>query len=80
MLPVPVFYEHLQWVRNGLQIFKRTAIWKPEEMDFVTVRSENTSSILTILTSKQGIPSLEETEIPEVPPRNIWERIAGIVF
>ncbi|RDB18585.1 putative proline-specific permease put4 [Hypsizygus marmoreus] len=27
-----------------------------------------------------GIPTLEETEIPEVPPKNIWERIAGILF
>ena len=27
-----------------------------------------------------GIPSLEETEIPEVPPRNIWEKIANAVF
>ncbi|EKM50101.1 uncharacterized protein PHACADRAFT_264640 [Phanerochaete carnosa HHB-10118-sp] len=27
-----------------------------------------------------GIPTLEETEIPEVPPRNIWEKIFNIVF
>jgi len=27
-----------------------------------------------------GIPSMEETEIPEIPPKNIWERIAGILF
>ncbi|KIK04549.1 hypothetical protein K443DRAFT_92828 [Laccaria amethystina LaAM-08-1] len=47
----------------GYKIVKRTKVWKPLEMDFVT-----------------GIPSMEETEIPEIPPKNIWERIAGILF
>ncbi|PFH50305.1 hypothetical protein AMATHDRAFT_4122 [Amanita thiersii Skay4041] len=27
-----------------------------------------------------GIPTVEETEEPEAPPKNIWERIASIVF
>ncbi|KIL65243.1 hypothetical protein M378DRAFT_162180 [Amanita muscaria Koide BX008] len=27
-----------------------------------------------------GIPSIEETEMPEVPPRNVWEKIAEVVF
>ena len=27
-----------------------------------------------------GIPTPEETEVPEVPPRNIWEKIASVVF
>ncbi|KAG5643361.1 hypothetical protein DXG03_001043 [Asterophora parasitica] len=45
------------------KLIKRTRIWKPEEMDFVT-----------------GIPTLEETETPEVPPKNVWERIAGVIF
>ena len=27
-----------------------------------------------------GIPSLEETELPEVPPKNVWDRIFNIVF
>ncbi|KAI0781866.1 general amino acid permease 1 [Abortiporus biennis] len=27
-----------------------------------------------------GIPSLEETEIPEQPPKNIWEKIANVIF
>ncbi|KAG6826863.1 hypothetical protein H0H92_014121 [Tricholoma furcatifolium] len=48
----------------GYKIVKRTKIWKPEEMDFVT----------------QGVPSLEETETPEIPPKNLLERIAGIIF
>lgn len=47
----------------GYKIVKKTKIWKPSEMDFVT-----------------GIPSMEETETPEIPPKNIWERIAGILF
>jgi len=47
----------------GYKIYKRTSIWKPEQMDFVT-----------------GIPSLEETEKPEVPPKNLLERIANFVF
>jgi amino acid transporter len=47
----------------GWKIAKKTRIWKPEEMDFVT-----------------GIPTLEETEIPEVPPKNVFEKIAAIIF
>lgn len=27
-----------------------------------------------------GIPSIEETEVPEEPPKNIWEKIGRIVF
>ena len=27
-----------------------------------------------------GIPTLEETEVPEVPPRNVWEKISSVVF
>jgi amino acid transporter len=27
-----------------------------------------------------GIPTLAETELPLVPPKNVWERIAGILF
>jgi len=27
-----------------------------------------------------GIPTPEETEIPQVPPRNIWEKITSFVF
>ncbi|KAI0792215.1 general amino acid permease 1 [Abortiporus biennis] len=27
-----------------------------------------------------GIPSIEETEVPEQPPRNIWEKIASVIF
>ena len=47
----------------GWKFYKRTKMWKPDEMDFVT-----------------GIPTIEETELPEVPPRNIWEKIADILF
>ncbi|KAG5722987.1 Dicarboxylic amino acid permease [Termitomyces sp. T112] len=58
-LNIPIFLV----LYIGYKIYKRTKIWKPEEMDFDT-----------------GIPTLEETESPETPPRNILERIAGIVF
>ena len=27
-----------------------------------------------------GIPTPEETEVPVVPPRSIWERISSVVF
>ncbi|KIJ65409.1 hypothetical protein HYDPIDRAFT_27419 [Hydnomerulius pinastri MD-312] len=43
--------------------FKKTQIWKPEEMDFVT-----------------GIPTVEETEGPEIPPHGILEKTAAILF
>lgn len=42
---------------------KRTKIWKPAEMDFVT-----------------GIPTLEETEVPEVPPKSLGDRIFNVLF
>lgn len=47
----------------GYKIFKRSKIWKPLEMDFVT-----------------GIPTPEETEEEEIPPRNFGEKIAAILF
>ncbi|KAL5492326.1 hypothetical protein ACEPAI_3773 [Sanghuangporus weigelae] len=47
----------------GWKFFKRTKVWKPHEMDFVT-----------------GIPTVEETEIPEDPPRTILEKIAAVLF
>ncbi|KAF5373282.1 hypothetical protein D9615_007359 [Tricholomella constricta] len=58
-LNIPIFAS----LYIGYKLFKRTHIWKPEDMDFIT-----------------GIPSPEETETPEIPPKNIWERIAGILF
>ncbi|KIP01515.1 hypothetical protein PHLGIDRAFT_131234 [Phlebiopsis gigantea 11061_1 CR5-6] len=56
---IPLFFA--LWA--GWKLAKRTRVWKPLEMDFVT-----------------GIPSLEETELPEVPPKNVWDRIFNIVF
>jgi len=47
----------------GWKIFKRTKIWKPKDMDFVT-----------------GIPSLEDTEKPVIPPITIGEKIASVLF
>ena len=45
------------------KVFKRTQIWKPHEMDFVT-----------------GIPTLEETEVPEVPPTTFLGKVASVLF
>ena len=45
------------------KVVKRSKVWKPHEMDFVT-----------------GIPSMEETETPEVPPKTFWEKVAAILF
>ena len=39
-----------------------------------------TSSRLTISPFLQGIPTVEETELPLIPPKNIWERIAAVLF
>ncbi|KAI0794359.1 general amino acid permease 1 [Fomes fomentarius] len=47
----------------GWKFTKRTQVWKPHEMDFVT-----------------GIPSIEETEQPEVPPTTFLQKVAAIVF
>jgi yeast amino acid transporter len=47
----------------GWKIVKRTKVWKPMEMDFVT-----------------GIPTIEETEKPEEPPKNLGEKIFQILF
>ncbi|KAG5634833.1 hypothetical protein H0H81_000562 [Sphagnurus paluster] len=47
----------------GYKVYKRTKIWQPEEMDFVT-----------------GIPTLEETDAPKIPPKNGWEKFANWLF
>ena len=47
----------------GFKVVKRTKVWKPHEMDFVT-----------------GIPTIEETEVPEVPPVTIPQKIAAVLF
>jgi len=47
----------------GWKVIKRTKIWKPQDMDFVT-----------------GIPSIEETELPEVPPTTFLGKVAAILF
>ena len=47
----------------GWKVAKRTKVWKPHEMDFVT-----------------GIPSVEETEVPEVPPTTLGGKIAAFLF
>ena len=56
---IPLFFA----LYFGWKFFKKTSIWKPSEMDFVT-----------------GIPTVEETELPEEPPRTILEKIAAKVF
>ncbi|KAI0358183.1 general amino acid permease 1 [Trametes cingulata] len=56
---VPLFIAlYVVW-----KILKRTKVWKPHEMDFVT-----------------GIPTVEETEIPEEPPRTFGEKVAAFLF
>ncbi|RDX54144.1 general amino acid permease 1 [Polyporus arcularius HHB13444] len=45
------------------KLFKRTKIWKPHEMDFVT-----------------GIPTVEETEVPETPPTTFMGKVAAFLF
>ncbi|CDO68798.1 hypothetical protein BN946_scf184805.g7 [Trametes cinnabarina] len=56
---IPIFFAlYFFW-----KVIKRTKIWKPHEMDFVT-----------------GIPTLEETEVPEEPPRTFGEKVAAILF
>jgi len=56
---VPIFFLLL----FGWKIYKRTKLWHPHEMDFVT-----------------GIPSLEETDTPEVPPRDFKEKVFNALF
>ncbi|KAH9940775.1 general amino acid permease 1 [Epithele typhae] len=45
------------------KFFKKTKVWKPHEMDFVT-----------------GIPTIEETELPEETPVTIPQKIAAVLF
>ncbi|KAI0741392.1 general amino acid permease 1 [Daedaleopsis nitida] len=45
------------------KLYKRTKIWKPLEMDFVT-----------------GIPTIEETELPEEKPTTFWGKVAAVLF
>ncbi|KAH8116357.1 general amino acid permease 1 [Phellopilus nigrolimitatus] len=56
---IPIFFAlYAFW-----KIFKKTKMWKPMEMDFVT-----------------GIPTMEETELPEEPPVTIPQKIAAVLF
>jgi len=45
------------------KFLKRTAIWKPAEMDFVT-----------------GVPSIEESEVPEVKATTFWGKLFQAIF
>lgn len=56
---IPIFFA----LYFGWKILKRTKIWKPMEMDFIT-----------------GIPTLEETEIPEEPPKTFGQKVFNILF
>ncbi|KAG8861497.1 hypothetical protein FRB96_002946 [Tulasnella sp. 330] len=56
---IPIFFG----LYFGYKIWKKTKIWKPEEMDFV-----------------RGIPTIEETEAPFVPPVTFWEKVAEKLF
>lgn len=50
-------------------------------MDFVTVSHTRPERYNADLQScSQAIPSMEETEIPEVPPTTILEKIASWLF
>ncbi|KIM68020.1 hypothetical protein SCLCIDRAFT_1209409 [Scleroderma citrinum Foug A] len=56
---IPIFFGlYAYW-----KIMKKTKVWKPEEMDFVS-----------------GIPTPEETEVPEIPPTTFWQKIAAALF
>ncbi|KAF9525951.1 general amino acid permease 1 [Crepidotus variabilis] len=56
---IPIFIS----LYVGWKLYKRTKVWHPLDMDFVT-----------------GIPTLEETEEPEVPPRHLGDKIANVLF
>ena len=58
-LNIPIFFI----LYFGYKFVKKTKIWKPLEMDFVT-----------------GIPTMEETELPEDPPVTIPQKIAAVIF
>ncbi|KAH8103904.1 general amino acid permease 1 [Cristinia sonorae] len=58
-LNIPLFFG----LYFGWKIFKRTKIWKPEEMDFHT-----------------GIPTVEETEEPEVLPTTVGGKVWHALF
>lgn len=64
------------------KLYKKTKVWKPLEMDFVTVRLvfRCNISITELTTRLQGIPSVEETDIPEVPPITVLQKIAAVLF
>lgn len=80
---IPIFFGlYIVW-----KVIKRSKFWKPHEMDFVTVREtfynfpfSDFVTKLFLFLSLQGIPTLEETEIPEVPPVTIPEKIAAVLF
>jgi amino acid transporter len=83
-ISVPIFFG--LWI--GWSLYMRHPFWRANEMDFVTVRLTTFSAVPitnvgwthSCAHDLQGIPSFEETDSPEEPPRNLSEKIFNIVF
>lgn len=77
---IPIFFA--LWL--GWSLYMRRPFWRAHEMDFVTVRHSGRlhapASYFSRVSFTQGIPTIEETDAPEVPPRNLAEKIFNIVF
>lgn len=78
---IPIFIvPYVFW-----KFFKRTRAWRPEEMDFVTVRCFRVvqffyGCLTSAKKSFQAIPTLEETEEPEEIPTTVWGKIGSWLF
>jgi yeast amino acid transporter len=85
---IPIFFA--LWI--GWTLYMRQPFWRAHEMDFVTVRRVGTAFFFECFVSvrsltlarfpfpPQGIPSVEETDSPEIPPRTLGEKIFNVLF
>lgn len=75
---IPIFFG--LWI--GWSLYMRQPFWRGEEMDFVTVclTASAFANMLAHSRDSQGIPTIEETDSPEEPPRNLGEKIFNAVF
>jgi len=89
-------YWGLGWVTFFILINGLSSFWNFNASDFITAYINLPIFLVTFIGWKfykktkvwgplerdfvTGIPTIEETELPEVPPRNIAEKIAAVLF
>lgn len=64
----------------GYKFWKKTHIWKPEDIGQSLDANVQAPTERDSIDFTTGVPSLEETEVPEVPPKNFLEKVGRALF